>query len=421
MRKQKLRDWIRRGCILLLLASALLLLRNTGYYAGFREMLLGQSERSERTETSGGAAPQADVSVLPVAVTVRGPDGGARYGAAYDGENTSAVLRRFSVDLGEALGSADDPAELNEADCRAKMNGCCVCFHFACPLPLNLLSGWLGTEMSGGAAADSAVTVCLCASETETTLCYRTPEGLYFNCATAAKPDALRARTAEFPPNGALYAWESDRLEGGETLLLQEAPHPAVVKSAVALPNGEETNALLQTMGMNSFVASSYSEVDGTTVFIHEETSLRISPTGTASFRRAASLNERGGTMSEAVNAAWQTAERTIGIDCGDGGLLFAGVSFSEAQETYTVLLDYVVDGIPVRLASGHAAEIVLHGDTVIQARLQFRRFTRTEEQTVLLPYLQAAAIAAAQQAEPELIYADAGNDTVCMWVIADG
>ena len=128
-----------------------------------------------------------------------------------------------------------------------------------------------------------------------------------------------------------------------------------------------------------------------------------------------------GGGLSSAVNSAWRTAERTIGFSCGDGGLLFAGVSFDAAQQTYTVLLDYVVDGIPVRLASGHAAEIVLYGDAVVQARLQFRRFTRTEEQTVLLPYLQAAAIAAAQQAEPELIYADAGDDTACMWVIADG
>lgn len=419
MREQKLRDWLRRGLIVLLLASALLLLRSTGYYDGFREMLVGQSER---TETVSGAAPQASVSVLPVAVTVRGPDSGARYGAAYDGESTSAVLRRFSVDLGEALGSADNPTEIGEADYRLQLDGCCVCFHFAFPLPLNLLSGWLGTEMSGAAAADSAVTVCLCASETDTKLCYRTPEGMYFSCATAAKPDALRSRSAEFPPNGALYAWESDRLEGCESLLLQDAPHPAVVTSAVELPNGEETNALLQTMGMNSFVTNSYSEADGTIVFVHEETSLRINPTGTVFFRRAADQNEHGdAALSEAVNAAWRTAEQTIGSSCGDGGLLFAGVSINETKQTRTVLLDYVVDGIPVRLASGHAAEIVLSGNTVIQARLQLRRFSRTEEQTTLLPYLQAAAIAAAQQAEPELIYADAGTETACIWVIADG
>jgi hypothetical protein len=85
------------------------------------------------------------------------------------------------------------------------------------------------------------------------------------------------------------------------------------------------------------------------------------------------------------------------------------------------VLLDYAVDGIPVRIADGHAAEIVIRGETVVQARLSLRRFTRTAERTELLPCLQAAAIAASAQGRPELIYADAGEATECMWVVTDG
>ena len=77
--------------------------------------------------------------------------------------------------------------------------------------------------------------------------------------------------------------------------------------------------------------------------------------------------------------------------------------------------------GIPVRLASGHAAEIVMRGSTVVQARLQFRRFARGEERTEMLPWLQAAAIALDAGSVPALIYADAGDATECMWVIADG
>ena len=54
-------------------------------------------------------------------------------------------------------------------------------------------------------------------------------------------------------------------------------------------------------------------------------------------------------------------------------------------------------------------------------ARLQLRRFTRTDESETLLPYLQAAAVAARAQGVPALIYADAGEATACLWVIADG
>ena len=420
IRNQKLRDWLRRGAIVLLLISAMLLLRHTGYYTGIREMLSGGAERSESARTDEPAAVSTAVGVRPVAVTIRGPEGGARYGAAYEA-TTEAVLRRFSVDLGEALGSAGDPAACSEADFRRRLDDCCVCFHFADPMPLELLADWLGTDLSG-AAADSAVLVCLSVTETETVLSYKNPEGECFVCATAARPDGLRARAAEYPPNGAQYAWETDRIGDGDTLILQSAPNPVVVKSALALPAGAERDALLTAVGMNSFVASSYTEADGTVVYVNDETTLRLNPNGAAVFRRAAGPDTRGNdSMTASADAAWRLIERSIGVTAGDAVLYLSGVRWSESQHTYTVYADYMVDGIPVSLASGHAAEIVMRGEIVLQARLQFRRFTKTEERTDLLPWLQAAAIALKRGSSPALVYADAGEATECMWVIADG
>ena len=125
--------------------------------------------------------------------------------------------------------------------------------------------------------------------------------------------------------------------------------------------------------------------------------------------------------MAAAVETAWRLIERSVGQSSGDGALYFAGIRRNEARQSWTVLADYMADGIPVRLAAGHAAEIEVRYEAVVQAQLQFRRFTRTEERTALLPWLQAAAIAQAQGSEPALIYADAGDATECMWVIADG
>ena len=422
MTKQKAIDWLRRGAIVALFVTALLLLRHTGYYTGFRDMLMGGAETGGSAETGAGELPRAAVNVQPLAVTVCGPEGGARYGAAYD-ENTATVFRRFSVELGEALGSADSPVEIDEAAFRESLSGCGVSFRFAAPLQLRLLAGWLGTEMSGAAAQDSAALICLAASETEVALCYRTAEGSAFRCATAARPEALRARTAEYPPNGALFAWETDRVEDGDFLMLQTPPAPAVVKSAVTLPQAEERDALLRAMGMNSFVASSYTEADGTVVYVNDETSLRLNPSGTVFFRRAASpdAGDGGADLAAAADIAWRAAERSIALSCGDAALTFSEASYSESQRTVTVYLDYTLNGIPVSLSSGHAAEIVLRGETLIQARLQLRSFALTEETTTLLPYLQAAAIAAARDAEPALEYVDVGDAMECMWVIANG
>ena len=423
MRKQTLRDWLRRAAIVLLLVSALLLLRHTGYYAGIRKGLAkAQSERTVEAQTES-ALPRPVEAMHPLTVMVSATDGGGHYGAAYDAENTAAVLLRFSANLGEALGSAGAPLPVDETRFRACLSSCGVSFQFACPIPLELLSGWLGMEMSSPAAADAAQQLCLCVTDGTAELCYRTETGECFVCSTAVNPETLRKGTAEYAPNGAIYAWESERLgNAGDAMIPAATPAAAVVKSAVTLPRGGELDALLQAMGMNSFLANSYTEADGTVVYVSDEMTLRIAPSGEVFFRRAGTLDAAdGGDLPAAVSRAWQTAERSAGLLIGDGALLFAGARRQENQRSYTVLLDYIVDGIPVRLASGHAAEIVLRGDTVIQARLQLRSFTRTGEQTQLLPALQAAAIAAGAQGRSTLVYADAGDATECMWVLADG
>ena len=424
MRKQWIRDWGRRLVIAALLASALLLLRRTGYYDGIRSRL--ERSRSSRTEMSAGAEntmPRPIGAMIPLSLTVCAADNGGRYGTAYTGDGPSEVFQRFSLDLGEALGSAGAPAPCTEEEFRACLNRCSVTMEFLCPMPLELLSGWLGVEMSSAAAQHSARLLCLSAAESETLLCYQTEDGARYLCATAVNTDGFRGRTAEYAPNGALYAWESDRLDGGGTLLLlTELPQPAVINSALPSIRDREIDAMLTAVGMNSFVTNSYAESDGTVVYISDENTMRIDTGGQVFFRRAGTPDTRGDVdLTAAVGRAMQIAELCMAPYAGEGALRFAGAAVFPEQRSCTVMLDYTVDGIPVRLASGHAAEIVVRGETVIQAQLQLRRFTRTSGRTELLPCLQAAAIAAAAGGTPELIYADAGEATECMWVIENG
>lgn len=424
MRKQILADWGRRLLIAALLVSALLLLRSTGYSDGIRSRL--ERSRSSRTEQSTGAEntmPHPIEAMTPLSLTVCSTDNGGRYGTAYSALGPAEVFQRFSLDLGEALGSAGAPAPCTEEEFRACLNRCSVVMEFLCPMPLELLSGWLDVEMSSAAAQHSARLLCLSAAETETLLCYQTEEGTRYLCATAVNTEGFRGRTAEYAPNGAIYAWESDRLpDGGDTLLLTELPAPAVISSALPLIRERETDAMLSAVGMNSFVTNSYSEADGTVVYISDEKTMRIDPGGQVFFRRAGTPETRGAVdLTAAVSRAMQIAALCMAPYAGDGALRFAGADVFPEQQSCTVRLDYTVDGIPVHLASGHAAEIVIRGETVVQAQLQLRRFVRTPARTELLPCLQAAAVAAAAQGTPELIYADAGEVTECMWVVVNG
>ena len=76
---RKLRDLGRRLLIVLLLASAVLLLRHTGYYAGIRSRLERSiSVRTERTVETAQTLPRPAALLSPLAVTVGGMEIEAR-------------------------------------------------------------------------------------------------------------------------------------------------------------------------------------------------------------------------------------------------------------------------------------------------------------------------------------------------------
>ena len=424
MNDQKLRKALRRVLIVLLLVSAGILLGETGYYSGIKSRLFpGRGEYAAPVSGTEAAAVRPADAVQPQAAVVCGA-AGERFGAAYDGEKVSAVFSRFSAVVGEALGSSGTPEAVTETQFRAALNGSGVFLQFYCPQPLELLSGWLGTAAGPAVASGSAGMMLLCAEGDAVNLYYRTEDDGFFRVATEVSPEVLSGRTAEYADNGARFAFEIPGLQdcGDFTVIPAGNRTAAAVNYSVPQYGSAETDELLDAMGMNSYLTSSYTEADGTQVFLYEDCILRVSSDGSVTFRRPAdsgSPAER--TLSDAVNAAWQIAERCVGANIGAGTLLFAGSSYDETLHSRTLLLDYAVGGIPVQLASGHAAEIVLQGDTVVQARLQLCRFSVGEETAALLPDLQAHAVAGAEQAGAVLRYLAGGETMNCTWVKTDG
>ena len=424
MSKQKLRSLGRRALIVLLIAGAVILLRETGYYAGLREKLTRGSEYQEAVPNAANTVPVHPLGAVQPLAAVVNLGGGEHCGAAYDAERVTEIFRRFSADFGEALGSAGAPEPITEEQFRVCLNSSGVYLRFYCPQPLELLSVWLGAEIGGNAVLHSAELLCLCVDGSEALLCYRTEEKEYYSCTTAVSAERLRSRTAEFSGDGVQFAFENELLQGGDgcAVLCGGSRSVSDVRCTVPQPGKTETDTLLRSVGMNSYVTGSYAEADGTVVYIDEEGTLRLSPAGSLNYR----CPEYPGsaetqTLTEAVALAWQTAETCAGAGCGDGTLLFAGASFVGAQNSWTVCFDYAVGGIPVRLASGPAVEIVLRGGRLIQARMQLNRFSLSEERTMLLPDLQALAIAAAADSAAELCYSAGGEIMNCDWVKTDG
>ena len=420
--REKLPGLGRKLLILTLLVSAALLLRETGYLSGIsRRFRPGES--TDMTNAASLADPRPAGMAQPQAAVVCGADGG-RYGATYDREAVMGVFQRFSVDIVEALGSAGPPESMTPEDFQDCLSRNGVLLRFYGSQPLALLSVWLGGEMRGEAATYRAQLLCLCADGEEVALCFRTEEGDYYRCTTAVSQEGLQARTGEYTPNGAGYAFELPLLSGSDgcAVILDGAVRSAVVQCGIPLPSGEETDALLEAVGMNSYGARSYTEGDGTVVFVGDGMTLRLAPTGAVSFRRTGAAGNAGSySLTGAVTAAWALAEQSIGKSCGDAVLFLADVQENEGQRMCTVSLDYAVNGIPVRIADRHAAQIVFQDGVPVQAALTFRRYMLTEEQETLLPGLQAAAMAAKADATAELIYPDGGESMHCIWVKSDG
>ena len=80
-------------------------------------------------------------------------------------------------------------------------------------------------------------------------------------------------------------------------------------------------------------------------------------------------------------------------------GASFYFTGIQPAEGGYTITFDYLVDGIPVHLASGEAAlEIQTTGTAITAFRLRYRQYTVEPETYHLLPLAQAVHMATAYE-----------------------
>ena len=415
MRKELAAGILRKLLIAALLVSAVFLTLRTNGFSASRAGL--PAAGADTGSTAASSAAEAAAALRPRAVLVRLPDG-ETLASAYDVEETELAFRRFSAFLGEALGSAGTPEKITAPCFRGGLEAGCVFVDLGGVFPPELLSDWLGAG-GGGAAARNADILYLGLSEEAVSLCFRDGEDCY-RCATAAQPEGLLARMTEFQQApGAFFAYESDLLRGIEpyTVVLRETPAVYTV-SGTGAREYADAERLMEAVGMNSYLVSSYYDADGTMVLMEGTRTLRLSPDGILSYRNSGHGRELSSDgLSAAVSYACRLAQRSAGAFCGDAQICLTGVETAEA--VYTVYLDYCVNGIPVRLSGGHAGTVVISGGAVRSAAIELRRYTVSGEAETVLPMLRAAAIAASDRdgGAPVLVYLDTAEGTRCIWI----
>ena len=414
-RPSRLVEWGKTLLIILLALSALCQLSRTPPI----ENLWRALAQRPQADPSPSAGQSAAAAILPVRLAIYRD--GQRFGLQYDGAAADAAFSSLTTLLSEALGSASEPRAISEREWRAALARTGIYLDFFYPVPLPILSDWLGDGQPNSALTGSARRVCLAAGGDDgVSLFYINEEdGSYYACGTTlSRGFHLDTAVAGWTPNGALFAFE---VPGMETLapytLLTSTPQPAVY--AAANPLLEDSGRIQELLTALTFHPQGGASDPFAGPIVEGSDSLRLSRSGQVAFHAIGDSDFRFPLPEDSLQAALDCtqalAEATAGAWCGQARLCLAGVETT--SDGLEITFQYFLNGSPVALPEDTAAaRFLVRNGAVTDFSLCLRAYSGTEETSAVLPEALAAAAMEAEDAqgrELTLLYEDAGGELV--------
>ena len=401
--------------ILLLTASALWMLSRGSL---FQRLELGR-EPDRQTTGVQDSADDLTRAASPLSITAMLGEG-ERCALRYDAEGVDTLFHRSAGLLMEALSSAGAPQRAGRQEWERAMKAAPgLCLDFQGEMPLSVLTGWLGGELS---IPDTRVRRLLLTGEQEGAALYYydLEEKVWYRCATQVitatqLTNALEGLTGD----DSWYAFESaqkvaldpDTLfdPGLETLPVCLVQNPAAAGRAAL-------ESLMEDLGINPSGSVFYSAAGEEVVRSGSDT-LRLSQDGVAEYSGSSFRVDPIAGQSE-VYAAVESCRRLLerGAVPRSGA---AGFYLSRVEETaagFRVEFEYTLNGAPVSLHAGPAAQFEITDGGITAFTLRLRGYTQSEESQLLLPPVQAAAAMGAlalEGRELTVTYHDYGEERV--------
>ena len=412
------RNVIQNIAIVLLSVSAVLLFAQTQLYSLGSSLFAGDTfsglfESSSSSETVPAPVSLADVAA-PVQVAVTGHYG--RYGQS-GLSTTDSSFSALGTLLGEALGSAGTISSCSEQTFRSGLGTVSVYYDFLRPLPLELLAGLTGSTLKAG--SQSVRGLLLSASGKSVTLYLWDGNTAYSQCSTYVTLENLQELVGSYELGNAFFAFELGTKYTSFAPLSLFITGDRTVRVLSASTGPSDTDVLLTALDFNPHTNSRYAEVSGTQVIMEGNSTLRIATDGTVTYQDGGDndlrISNGSGipTLSEAVLGSYRLLLNLLSDQVGDAQLCLQ--SAVQSGSSTSLQFGLLVNGLPVRFPNGTAvATRRLCGTSVSSFHLRFRKYTSTEENCLLLPLRQAAAIAK-QYPDCELTacYVDTGGSTV--------
>lgn len=341
----------------------------------------------------------------------------------------SDEFERAGTYLGEALGSAYGGERVNDPVFLAALRTEGLYFDFTTALPTELLAQLLGVSLSDE-ITEGIRRVLLTPSGARDALLYAEDSaGVHYRYFTAVSSPALVEFLAARSGSNADFAFllEPDYSELSPcTLILSEPGERDTLTAANALSGNED--AFLRRAGFNAHTENRFVESSGTIIVREVSSTLYLRTDGTIDYQGAEAAPDSiyyvsaavsgAPTLSEAAAAAQKLANAVLQDSLGDATLYLSDTV--QRGNGYEIFFDLMVNGTPIRFSDGaHAASVTVEGQSITAFTLRARRYTRTGEEPLLLPFAQAAAIARVwQNAELVVAYVDMGGETVApSWI----
>lgn len=420
--KRRWLEVLKSLLILLLSASAVFLLSRTPLVqdSGIVDWLT-----TRQPNAAGSTEVTLTAAARPSRMAVS--NGEERYGIQYDQESVDELFTRLGPLLGEALVSSGAPENIRERTWQRYLRGEGIYFDFTGEIPLSALSSWLNPTGSCGLSASARRIVLAEGADDQVLLCYQDAEtGKFYACSTILSWSLhLAPSIGSVTGNGAYFAFENEawaELLEPYTLITEEEDRN-IYTAATPLSAGGDLSDLLETL---EYTGRNHASVSGGELYLDGNDRLHIQTGGQVNYTAAqpgkypVAIAGETMTIAEAIEAARQLAENTIGARCGEAELYLQ--SAQETEDGYVIRFGYRLDGSMVWLYDeGWAAEFFVREGYITAFTLCFRSYVSTGNKALLLSMDRAAAMLPSlvdQTCELIIQYRDRGESQVQpIWV----
>lgn len=380
----------------------------------------GNGEQAGNSGSNDAENSEFDVVAKPVIMAVIG-DVGARYGAKSDEAQLNSVYENTVNIVGEALGSARLPEACSEEEWREALGRPGIYWDYKVELPINSLIKWLGMSTLND-NSDYADRFAVVIGEHGGVDVYYANSNGYRKCGTAAAADSIGGVTQAFLPNGAYFAFESEKvgdLIAPYTLILPEMSEKYIVGAENIIENEPVIERTAELLGISILGGTSYAEKNGTMVYVGVNGIMRIMTDGELNYSvtdydYSETEEETKTDDGQLIEQAYQLITDIRSNYSGIEDIYFAGIEKS-GNGRVSVRFNYYIDGTEVVQRRGDGATVAYENGRMVSVDIWLHRYTATDEKANLLPELQAAAIAGGleKNGSLNLVYYDDGSAAV--------